>query len=225
MKSFSTILIILMSYNMSAQPITEKTIWNFESLNQIGNCTTKLFNSPILTAGQKEISFNGIDDGIIVDGNPINGSPSFTVEIVFLPESSDQKNHEQRFFHIQNPEFPDKRILMELRLYENQTWALDGFICSNESKCVLLDAALNHPVDKWYHAALVYDKGTLKSFVNGKLELQGPVDYEPINNGKISLGMRMNQISFFKGKIKQILFSKKAMSSEEFSIPEYVKQN
>jgi hypothetical protein len=207
---------------MNAERKNVKTIWNFDSLNEIGGNPTALFSSPSIN-DSKELLFDGIDDGIIVDGNPIDEADSFTVEIIFKPESSGQENHEQRFFHIMNPELPEKRILMELRLYENQTWALDGFICCNESKCVLLDASLNHPADKWYHAALVYNNGSLKNFVNGKLELQGEVNYEPITNGKISLGMRMNQISFFKGKIKQIMFSKKALSAEEFSIPEYIK--
>lgn len=208
---------------MNAQSENEKTIWNFSSLEYIGDCDAEIFGAPVLDVEKKEISFNGIDDGVIVDGDPLDGAKSFTIEIIFYPSSSSQKNHEQRFLHIQNPGMPNRRALIELRLFENQTWALDGFVSGDNSKCTLFDASLIHLTDKWFHAALVYENGKMKNYVNGKLELEGAVQYLPIERGKVSLGMRMNHVSFFKGKIKQILFSKEGLKPEQFSIPDFVK--
>jgi len=189
-------------------------------MDNIGGCTTTKLGQPILieTPLGPAIFFDGIDDGLVVQANPLGDAVAFTVEVVFKPDSSGPGNVEQRFLHIQNPDDVNRRILVELRHTPGQRWFLDTFIKSDSSRCTLYAETFQHPVGKWYHAALVYEKGTMRHYVNGREELSGPVKYVPIEDGCTSIGVRMNQRSWFKGAIRTIRFTRRALSTAEFLV-------
>ena len=108
---------------------------------------------------EKFLQFNGINEALLIDGNPLGDADEFTIEVIFRPDSSlNPANKEQRFIHIRNGADDNRRILLELRLYKNPSWALDPFIKSENSRCALLDSNISHPAGIWYHAALVYKK-------------------------------------------------------------------
>ncbi|MBN2410211.1 T9SS type A sorting domain-containing protein [candidate division KSB1 bacterium] len=194
--------------------------WNIDNVDSIeGHATTKLGDPVVVeTSRGKAVHFDGIDDGLLVTTNPLEGATAFTVEVVFKPDSSYPDNQAQRFVHIQNPGSEDRRILIELRLSEDHQWYLDTFINSDlSSKTLALETAV-HPVGEWYHAALVYENRLMIHYVNGIEELSGEVDYLPITGAYTSLGTRMNKRSWFKGAIRTLKVTHKALSPDEFLI-------
>lgn len=151
----------------------------------------------------------------MVYANPLSGADEFTVEVIFMPDSSSaEKNHEQRFVHIQQSQ--NRRILIELRLAKNNKWFLDTFIKSDTSSKTLYSENITHPTGKWYNASLVYKDGMMTDYVNGNKELEGKVNFVPMDSGRISLGVRQDLRSWFKGKIKEIRFTKRALSPKDF---------
>ncbi len=203
---------------------TVTIIWNLENPYNIGGfSTTFLTDKPsvINTTFGKALYFDGIDDGLLINYNPLANCSNFTIEIFFKPDySKNPDNYEQRFLHIKNAD-DSKRILIELRLLKNKIWSLDTFIKSDSSRCTLLDTTISHPVGKWYHVALVYSNGLMKHYVNGNEELKGKVIYYPIGtDGKISLGVRQNMKSWFKGIIKMVKFTNQAFTPDKFYYPE-----
>jgi len=198
-------------------------LWHLDNPYNVGGFnTTFLTDKPsvINTLFGKALYFDGINDGLLINHNPLSSYSTFTIEIFFKPDSSkNPDNYEQRFLHIKN-EDDSKRILIELRLHKNKRWSLDTFIKSDTSRCTLLDTTKSHPVGEWHHVALVYNNGLMKNYVNGKEELTGKVNYYPIGEeGKISLGVRQNMRSWFKGTIKMVKFTNQALTPEKFYYP------
>lgn len=203
-------------------------IWHLNNPDYVnGIKTTFLKDKPTkINSFENALYFDGIDDGLLINFNPIANSKSFTIEIIFMPDSSTIPEHsEQRFLHIKNKD-DSKRILIELRLVRTNRWSLDTFIKSSNSRCTLLDTSISHPTNKWYHVALTYSEGIMKHFVNGKEELFGEVNFEPFDDrGSISIGVRQNMKSWFKGIISYISFTNKALEPKEFSLIKKINLN
>ena len=214
--------ILLQSFiflNITAQNELKSVTWLINNLERIGNSETTIYGNPqiIKTSIDSVVKFNGIDDGIVVHSNPLDDSKSFTIEVVFKPDtSSNPENKEQRFVHIQNPDYGQRRMLIELRLTDDNKWFLDTHINTDSASRTLYAENFIHPVNGWYHAALVYDNGIARHYVNGIEEMSGPVEFLPIENGNVSIGMRMNHRSYFKGEIKLIRMTNRALLPEEF---------
>ena len=195
------------------------TEWNINSVDSIAGFPVIKLDSPQVVNSyeyEKAVWFDGIDDGLLIQSNPLEGAANFTIEVIFKPDSSWPLNGEQRFIHIQDPTNEDRRILIELRLTDDNQWYLDTYIKSElSSKALKLETAL-HPVGKWYHASLVYDNGSMKHFVNGVEEISGEVDFLPITNGQTSIGTRMDQRSWFKGSIAKLKVTHTALTPDQF---------
>lgn len=198
---------------------TSSVFWMIDNTASIdGNTTTKL-GAPVVIESElgPAVEFDGVDDGLIVDSNPLAGADSFTVEVIFNPyEALISSNEEQRFIHIQ--ESDDKRILIELRLTENGEWFLDTFIKDGDSNCTLYANEFPHTINKWYHAALVYKNSSMSHYVNGIIEMSGKVEYTKMISGQTSIGVRLNQRSWFKGAIRSLRVSHAALEPEDFMI-------
>ena len=194
-------------------------LWLIDNTNSIdSNATTKL-GDPIVIETElgSAVEFDGVNDGLIVDSNPLADAEQFTVEVIFNPyQALLSVNEEQRFIHIQ--ESDDRRILIELRLTENSEWFLDTFIKDGNSNCVLYASEFPHAINKWYHAALVYKDGVMSHYVNGIFELSGNVQYSKMTSGQTSIGVRLNQVSWFKGAIRSLRITHEALDSEAFMI-------
>ena len=85
-------------------------------------------------------------------------------------------------------------------------WALDTYLQDGASKRSLLDAGLLHPADRCDLAALRYDGKTMASFMAGRPELSGPVTFGPTAGGRISIGVRIDRVFWFKGAIRELRF-------------------
>lgn len=188
--------------------------WKIDRLDKIGGQATATIGNPqvINTANGKAVLFDGVDDGLVVNGNPIAGAAAFTVEAVFRPEVGG--TFEQRWFHLQQ-EANDNRVLLEIRLTGDQ-WFLDTFIKSGENKLTLYSENFKHKAGEWYHVALVFDGTTMRHFVDGKEELSGALVIQPLGSGSTSIGVRMNRVFWFKGAVRKARFTLRALSPSEF---------
>jgi len=218
---WSLIIWLLLSSMLNGQnpPNIYSTTWTMSSVDSIAGFPVIKSDSPqVIDSDEygRVVWFDGIDDGLLVESNPLEGATNFTVEVIFKPDSSWPANEEQRFIHIQDPANNDRRILIELRLTDDHQWYLDTYIKSEiSSKALKLETAL-HPVGQWYHAALVYDNRSMKHFVNGIEEISGEVDYLPITSAFTSIGTRMDQRSWFKGSIAVLKVTHSVLQPENF---------
>ncbi|HOY23378.1 MAG TPA: LamG domain-containing protein, partial [Cellvibrio sp.] len=180
----------------------QSEIWKFDSLTNINGYTVEQMGQPkvVSTPLGKAVSFDGDGDRLLVNANPLGDATEFTIEIMFKPNDGFPKNHEPRIFHIESTDNPARRITIELRLNDKKQWYFDAFIKSEKSQFTLIDPTKVHPVGEWAHAAMTYKDRQFVSYVNGKKELSGEVDYLTIPaNAKTSVGARMNQIHWFNG--------------------------
>lgn len=159
----------------------------------------------------KALLFNGSTDGIFMDQMPLDGLKKFTVEVIFRPESGG--NFEQRFFHC--GEVKGDRVLLELRANPTD-WYFDAFITSGDQKKTLIEPKLVHPLDQWYHLAFVIANGKQETYINGIKELESQIEIAPLHGGKTSIGVRLNEQSWFKGAISKIRISPRALSPQKF---------
>ena len=217
------VLILVLSGKGYSQTESIQTTWKFDKTGSMGGYeTTPLTRFPVIidTDRGKAFLFNGIDQAMLIGGNPLGNASSFTIEILFRPDSSlNPANLEQRFLHVAKTKDEKPRILMELRLLKNQRWALDTYIGSDSSSSTLLDTVNPgklHPAGRWYHVALVFENKTITNYINGKVEHSDKVDFLPLPDAIISVGARQNPRSWFKGVIKTVRFTKRALKPNEF---------
>jgi hypothetical protein len=63
-------------------------IWYLKDIKQVGKFNPVVLGNPTLRVEGKDsaIYFNGISDGLVVPGIPIEGWSTFTVEVLFKPD-------------------------------------------------------------------------------------------------------------------------------------------
>lgn len=192
-------------------------IWRIDNLEQIGGHRVTQLGEPkvILEQGGKFLRFDGAHDGILVSSHPLASTPAFTIEVLFAPAESG--GEAQRFFHLQDE--GGRRALLELRVDGKGGWWLDAFLKTSPEATnkglVLIDPARVHPTGAWYWVAMRYDGRKLTSFVNGEQEKEGETSFVPFTAGKVSLGVRQNLVSWFKGSIREVRFHREAIAVEK----------
>lgn len=197
-------------------------VWELNSLKKIGGHSVQVSGNPqiVNTEYGKAMKFNGIDDKLLVDNNPIGDAKEYTVEVVFKPDPAYDISNAPRFIHFQDPEDTlAKRVLIELRVTQEKEWYLDGYMLTDAGEKTLVNKTLTHPTGVWIHAALTYKDNTLKTFVNGIQELSGTVTYtEKLINktGKTSIGGRMDNRNYYCGLIKTLKITRKALDPKDF---------
>lgn len=190
-------------------------LWNMSDFLNT-EASVRLAGNPKLIEYKKDkaLVFNGLNDGIFLNEMPLANLNEFTIEVLFYPESGG--NFEQRFFH--TGEIRGDRVLLEIRTTATD-WYFDAFVQSGNQKMTLIESKLLHPLDQWYYVAYVVDHGKLCTYINGEKELEGAITFSPIQTGKTSIGVRLNEQSWFKGAISQIRISPKALKAKDFLSP------
>jgi glucuronoarabinoxylan endo-1,4-beta-xylanase len=230
MKSITILLLFLIMVSCNAKldrPNSE--VWELRSLKKTGGHRIVVFGtSPdtdqgpkiVKTDRGKAILFDGIDDRLLVDSNPIGDSKEFTVEVVFKPYPAYDISNAPRFIHIQDPgDTMSKRVMIELRLTQDNKWYLDGFMLTDAGELTLSDSNLTHPVGEWFHVAVTYKDNTFTTFINGIQEESGYVSFkqELINEtGKVSIGGRMDQRNYYCGLVKTLKITHSALEPGDF---------
>lgn len=225
MKYFFGFLILtpffLLACSTASKSVADSVVWDINSLVEIGGASTEALGNPhvVNTIRGAAVRFDGDGDRLLVDANPLGDATEFTIEIIFNPVDAYPNNLEPRFFHIESPDNPNRRVTIELRLNDKKQWYFDAYIKSEKSQFTLIDSTKVHPIGEWAHAAITYKNREFVSYINGKKELVGQVDYLPIAaNAKTSIGSRMNQIHWFNGDIAKVKISKKALAPNDFSL-------
>jgi hypothetical protein len=226
MKKLTTLILVLVmlscsscrqsELDLASQP-TSSAVWNVDRLKSIGGRVTAVLGSPavIETGNGKAVQFDGAKDGLVVDALPLAGAKQFTLEIVFRPDPDGPA--EQRFLHLQQ-DGTESRILIETRVQGNK-WYLDTYIHSLRGNLALFDPNNTHPTGRWYNAALTYDGGTMRHYVNGLEEMSGDLAFTPLGPGKTSIGVRMNRVFWYKGAIRKVRFTRRVLQPQEFLQP------
>lgn len=195
------------------KPDSTPTEWLISDLLQKKTEEIKILGNPSITVSKygEALAFNGKNEGVFVNKMPLAGLEQFTVEAIFRPDSGG--NFEQRFFHC--GEIRGNRVLMELRSVLSN-WYFDAFIKSEDQQKTLIDSTKLHPLNQWYHLAFVNDNGKLTTFINGKKELESQIDFVPLQSGKTSIGVRLNELSWFRGAIYKIRISPEDVDPANF---------
>ena len=197
-------------------------VWTFDRLDRIGGHATTIVGHPrvIRTPLGKAVEFSGAD-ALFVGAHPLAGAESFTWEVLFNPYKGG--NPAQRFFHLseQDPRTgadTDNRLLFEIRII-GDGWCLDSFAQSGPASQALMDRGRLHPLDAWYHVAMVYDGAEFRNYVDGELEGKAQIHLAPHGRGHASAGVRINKVDYFKGAIRLARLSRSALRPDEFLKP------
>jgi len=207
-----TVFLLVFSANIA---FSQSTTWELDSLRKIGRHKIEILGQPkvIKTDRGKAIEFDGIDDGIFIETNPLRGAKVFTIEAWFRPDADGPA--EQRWLHIEDLENVESRAMLETRVTKD-LWFLDTFLKSGENRLPLYAENFKHPTGRWYHAALVYDGTEMRHYIEGKLELSGKISMKPFGRGRVSIGVRQNKVYWFKGAVRKIRFSHATLTPERF---------
>ena len=196
---------IFISCGNKADTIT----WEIDSIEEIGGNPVVVSGVPVVIYSEKgdAVEFNGKNDGLLVRSNPVADWENFLIEVDIKPYPGFPENEEQRFLHIQDPENEDRRILIELRLNENNEWYGDWFIKTENESLTLVDPTKTHPLNEWSTISLKYENGELSGLVNGEIQAQGNIEYLSAGtSAHTSIGTRMDQRSWFLGAMKEVRF-------------------
>lgn len=212
MKTFTMVAALLFAVACTTpEPIPGTIDWRVADLPAIDSVK----GAPTLvdTKLGKAVRFNGETDGYYLGVNPLQGMEEVTIEVIFR-QAGDAK-FEQRFLHMGT--IRGARILFETRVNPDATWYLDTFIrLDKETDLVLIDPEQTHPCDRWYNLAMVVADGKATSYVNGVQQLTGEIPYREISEGITSVGVRQNQVCWFKGDMYRIRITPKALQPAEF---------
>lgn len=214
--TLSLIILSICFSNFCQEEEAEVILWELNRLDSIGGNPVTLYGEPILveTDSGTAVEFNGINDGMLIGSNPLSDAEEFSIEVIFMPYPGGLE--EQRFIHIEQDN--DNRALIELRTAPDDSWFLDTFIKSTGTGTTLYADDFPHETNKWWHACLVYRKDTIIHYVNGIKELADEITFQPVSSGATSIGVRQNLVSWYKGIIKTLKVTHKALSPEEFLV-------
>ncbi len=204
-----TALNLTVGTKATAQTVT----WKLKATNKVGAYKPVVLGNPLIVKDPSgtSLSFNGVNDGLVIQKIPIEGWPRFTIEVLFKPDGDGPVA--PRFIHFQDKEL--NRGTFEIRLTPKGQWYMDTFLKNGKTDMglTLIDSTKLHPTDKWYWVALVYDGKKMSSYVNRKKELEGKIDFPPMTIGDISIGVRLNKVNWFKGLIREIRFHPQALNT------------
>lgn len=194
---------------------SETTIWTARESGSLQNARAEVLGAPraVTAGGRPAVFFDGVRDGLIFPVNPVAGRRAFTVEVLFKPDGSGPPA--QRFVHFEDAKL--NRGLIETRITPERQWYLDTFLFAHprEPGLTLVDRTKLHPCDRWYWAALVYDGTTMSHHVNGVKEREGRIEFGPMVEGRTSIGVRLNQVFWYKGEIAEVRFHARALPAAE----------
>ena len=206
----------------------DRIVWTFDRLDRIGGVEAVAEGGPRLVESPlgKAVRFDGVDDALFISWHPLAGAGTFTFEAVFRPDGG---KFEQRWFHLASDEPPpapggaapapqNTRILFEVRIVEGGKWYLDAFARGPGYNQPLMFPEKLHATGCWYHVAQTYDGRTYRSYVNGVLQGEKEIAFQPQGHGRASVGVRINRVDWFKGAVREARFTFRALPPAEFQI-------
>lgn len=213
---FWTLSVILYFASTSIAQI-KYTNWNFNDLTSVGGVDVVPEGNPEIIRINKDSAylFDGDEDRVVLDQNPLIGLNEFTLEVVFRVDEGGVS--EQKMFHMQAN--PDIRLLFEVEFVNDSMWYMENFIQTGSGageNIHLMDSTKLHPVNRWVHIAVVYKNNTFKQYINYKLENTGDLTWVAPDAGSISVGARINKRNYLTGAVREIRFADTALDSTQF---------
>jgi hypothetical protein len=208
--------LVLLSGWASAQPAT---LWRFDRLDHIGGVATHVEGKPqvIATGAGPAVQFDGIGDALFIDAHPLAGAATFTAEAIFRPEGGP---FEQRWLHL--AEIDPKtgadtgtRFLFEIRIV-GERWYLDAFTNGPGYNKAMMVPEKTFPLGPWYRVAMTYDGKVFRSYVDGVLQSEAPIAFQPQGPGHAAVGVRINKVNWFKGSVYESRFTPEALTPDAF---------
>jgi xylan 1,4-beta-xylosidase len=198
---------------LTEPPPAAPTVWTIDNTTRIGGHAVTLRGEPraVPTSIGTALEFDGVDDGVFVESNPLEGLSRFTVEAIVQPKAGGAE--EQRFLHIQESGAED-RALIEIRQLADGRWCLDSYLRDGDSQLTLIDRGRLHEPRRWYAVALTYDGRTMTHYVDGVRQGSGEVRFSALGAGPTSIGVRQNGVSWFKGLIREVRVTPDALPAE-----------
>ena len=189
-------------------------VWDIDNTTRISGHKVTLEGAPqvVPTDQGRALAFDGLDDAVFLDTDPLEGLSAFTLEALFRPDAGGAA--EQRFFHVQESG-GESRVLLETRMPNPDRWYLDTFILSGAESRALCDAKFVHPAAAWHAVALVCDGKEMAHYINGERELGGAIAFKPHGRGRTSIGCRINKVFWFKGAVRRVRISPRALAAGE----------
>lgn len=191
----------------------DSTSFVFDDTSSVSGRVPTVLGAPVVTELElgAALCFDGVDDGLVFDENPIQGRAAFTIEALFRADSAGPAA--QRFVHVQE-NGSENRAMVETRVSENSFY-LDTFLSSQGSEVTLAEPTRLHPTATFHWAALSYDGDRMRQFVDGVEELSGELPFAPLGPGQLSVGVRLNRQYWFKGCIREIRFTPRALGTAQ----------
>jgi hypothetical protein len=209
---FAFTILTLLVGKRAADP-AQTIIWKLENPSSVGNYRPAILGNPLVVKESTgaSLSFNGVNDGLVIPTIPIEGWKQFTIEVLFKPAADGPIA--PRFIHFEDKDL--NRGTFEARLTPNGQWYMDTFLKNGKTNkgLTLIDSTKLHATDRWYWAAMVYDGKKMTSYINRQKELEGELDFPSMTTGSIAIGVRLNRVNWFKGLIKEIRFHPKALDT------------
>ncbi len=106
-------------------PPAQTITWKLRDTKLVGKFKPDVLGNPSISRDNtgSSLSFNGINDGLIIPAIPIEGWTRFTIEVLFKPAGSGPPA--PRFVHFQDKEL--NRGTVEVRVTPKGTWYLALF--------------------------------------------------------------------------------------------------
>jgi len=188
--------------------------WMLDNLEKIDSRKLIVHGNPqiIDCPFGKALEFDGQQDAVFLETNPLAGMSKFTVEVIFRPDANGLE--EQRFLHM--GEIHSDRFMFEIRLIMQDLWFVDNYLCSGTSDKTLYNKEYLHKTGEWTHAAAVFDGHEMRNYIAGQLEGKGALAYQAMTSGKTSIGVRQNNVCWFKGAIHKIKITGSVLDPHEF---------
>jgi hypothetical protein len=197
----------------------QSTVWTFGQRDRVGGVAAHAEGKPkiIATGAGPAMQFDGVADALFVDSHPLAGAASFTVEAVFRPEGGP---FEQRWLHLaevdpKTGQETGTRFLFEIRVV-GERWYLDAFTKGPGYNRTLIVPDKLFPIGNWYRVAMTYDGAMFRSYVDGVLQAEAPIAFQPQGAGRSSVGVRINRVNWFKGSVLMARFTPHALGPQEF---------
>jgi len=208
--------------------VDNQVIWNTDNLSSIGGYIVTLYGNPKVITTDKgnalEFNANSITapvtntgDRIQIKGNPLGTSNSeFTIEMIFKPYAT-ATDFAPRVFHICRPDSMSGPRVMTIETRSTNTWTTDFYIKSVTGSGKM--GTTPYPTNQWMHIAMTYKNGVMNGYVNGQLDAtQTGTMYTGLPAAaEVSLGGRMNNVNYFKGAIRKLIFTPIALDPSQFT--------
>lgn len=187
----------------------ETVVWHVADLLRGRASAAEVRGSPRIISGperREAVEFDGVNDGIVMPANPLRGWRAFVVEALFNPYADGPV--EQRFLHVHVGDATTDRLLLETRMpaSPSRLWYADTVASSGGCERIIVQREKVHATNAWHVLAVVCDGTRMLQYVNGQLEHSLPFEFEPLGEGCVCLGMRLNRVTPFRGALAAVRF-------------------